>query len=237
MRMKTILIVVLTAFLLSGCMYPEKELVQNQTLYKDQLQSVQAAVDAYRKDHGGLLPIKTEAANTPIYQKYPIDFTKLTPRYLAEPPGNAYESGGDFEYVLINDETNPTVKLFDLRITAIIQDINLRIKTMKYPPFKGVIANNVFSLDFQKLGYDKPPYAISPYTHHKLPFVITGNADVYVDYRSDLEEALKKEKVSVKPGEDIRSILVKNSMFVPAYSLPYTIDSKNHQEPVFLANN
>ena len=34
--------------------------------------------------------------NTPIYQKYPIDFQKISPRYIQEAPGNAYESG---EYI------------------------------------------------------------------------------------------------------------------------------------------
>ena len=35
---------------------------------------------------------------------------------MAEPPGNAYESGGVFQYVIIDAESNPTVKIVDLRI-------------------------------------------------------------------------------------------------------------------------
>jgi hypothetical protein len=226
-------IIFLTAFFLSGCMYPNQERSQNQLPYKDQIQSVQAAVDSYQKDNGGLLPIKTTEANTPTYQKYPIDFKKLTPKYLSEPPGNAFENGGVFQYVIIDEQTNPTVKVFDLRIVETIEEIKMRIKANGYPPFKKRLAFNVYSLDFTKIGYEKTPYAVSPYTGHNLPFVITGDTEIYVDYGSDLFQALKKQKEIVKPGEDIRPILERDSMFVPAYSLPYTIDPKT-KEPIFL---
>jgi hypothetical protein len=226
-------LLILTTILLSGCMYPNEDLAKNQVPYKDQIQSVQTAVDSFKKDNGGILPIKTEEADTPIYQKYPIDFKKITPKYMAEPPGNAFESGGIFQYVLIDAETKPTVKIFDLRLADTIRDIQLRIKTMGYPPFKKVIAKNVYSLDFKQLGYDKPPYAVSPFTNQNLSLVISGDGKVYVDYRPDLYQILKKTNKQVKPGEDIRYILADDSMFVPAYSLPYTIDAKT-KEPVFL---
>jgi hypothetical protein len=237
MKVKVICcLLVLTSILLSGCMYPNTELAKNQIPYKDQIQTVQTAVDDFKKDNNGILPIKTKDANTPIYERYPLDFKKLTPKYMAEPPGNAFESGGIFQYVLVDAETNPIVKLFDLRITDTIRDIKLRIKANGYPPFKKRVAGNVYTLDFKKLGYEQIPYAVSPYTNQNLPFVITGDAEVYVDYRSDLYQTLKKGNYKVTPGEDIRSILMKDSMFVPAYSLPYTIDSKT-KEPIFLEKN
>ena len=232
-RKITLSLLFFTAMILSGCMYPNQERSQNQLPYKDQIQSVQAAVDSYKKDNGGLLPIKTTEVNTPVYQKYPIDFKKLTPKYLSEPPGNAFENGGVFQYVIVDEQTNPTVKLFDLRIAETIQEIKMRIKANGYPPFKKRLAYNVYSLDFTKLGYEKPPYAVSPYTGHNLSFVITGDTEVYVDYSSDLYQAIKQKKETVKQGEDIRPILVKDSMFVPAYSLPYTLDP-NTGEPIFL---
>ena len=224
---------VLIVMLLSGCMYPKEELAQNQIPYKDQIQAVQTAVDDFKKDNGGILPIKTTEADTPIYQKYPIEFKKISPKYIAEPPGNAYENGGIFQYVLVDVETNPTVKLLDLRMTETIRELKLRIKTKGYPPYKTQIAKNVFSLDYKKLGYETAPFVVSPYTNQNLSLVITGSAEVYVDYRPDLYQKLKNSDIVVKPGEDIRSILVKDSMFVPAYSLPYTIDEKT-KEPIFL---
>ncbi|WP_040208342.1 hypothetical protein [Neobacillus jeddahensis] len=234
MKRKLLVSILISAMvLLTGCMYPKEELSQNQIPYKDQIQTVQTAVDDFQKENGGILPIKTKDAETPIYQKYPIEFKKITPKYMSEPPGNAFESGGVFQYVLIDVETNPTVKLFDLRMTETIREIKLRIKSKGYPPFKEQIAKNVFTLDYKQLGYKKQPYVVSPFTEQNLSLVITGDAEVFVDYRPDLYQALKKADIELKPGEDIRPILVGDSMFVPAYSLPYTVDS-NTKEPVFL---
>jgi hypothetical protein len=224
---------VLIAAVLSGCMYPKEKRAENQIPYDDQVQSVQRAVDRFQEENGGILPIKTKDASTPIYQKYPIDFQKIVPKYMAEPPGNSFENGGIFQYVLVDVETNPTVKIFDLRIAETIREINLRIKATGYPPYKEKIAENVYSIDYKKLGYKEEPVAISPYSNQNLPFVITGNAEVFVDYRSDLYKALKTTKHSYKPGDDIRGLLVKDSLFVPAYSMPYTIDPKTN-EPIFL---
>src|SRR5690554_5013672 len=96
---------------LSGCMYPEENLAQNQIPYEEQVSSVQNAVLKFQEDNNGILPIKTKDAETPIYQKYLIDFNRIVPRYLPEVPGNAFEAGGIFQYVLIDVETDPTVKL------------------------------------------------------------------------------------------------------------------------------
>lgn len=232
-RKKLGCIVIFITILLSGCMYPDEKLSQNEVPYQDQLKTVQTAVDEFQKDNGGILPIKTKDAKTPTYQKYPIDFKKIAPKYIAEPPGNAFESGGIFQYVLVDVETNPTVKLFDLRMSETISNLKLRINSSGYPPYKKQIAKNVFTLDYKQLGYEDEPYVISPFTNQNLSLVISGNAEIYVDYRPDLYQAIKKTNISLKAGEDIRSILVTDSMFVPAYSLPYTIDSKTN-EPVFL---
>ena len=225
-------LLIFTTLMLSGCMYPSEKLAENQIPYTDQIQAVQQAVNSFKEDNGGILPIKTRDAVTPIYQKYPIDFKKIAPKYLAEPPGNAFESGGIFQYVLVDVETNPTVKLLDLRMVDTIRDIKLRIKSNGYPPYKDKLADNVYTIDFNELGYKQEPYAVSPFSNQNLPLVVTTDAEVYVDYRQDLFSQLKKAEKSVKPGEDIRNILVEDSMFVPAYSLPYTIDENN--EPVFL---
>ncbi|MCM3122206.1 hypothetical protein QNH36_15705 [Mesobacillus sp. AQ2] len=226
--------VIIVLFTLTGCMFPEEKLMQNQVPYKDQLDSVQSAVDQYKEANGGLLPIKTRDAKTPIYQKYPIEFKKVVPKFIAEPPGNAFESGGLFQYVLVDAETNPTVKLLDLRMADTIREIKMRIKANGYPPFKDQIAENVYTIDFKKIGYQEEPVAVSPFTNQNLHFVISTEGEIYVDYRSDLFQAMKSSGKELKEGEDIRGILVENSMFVPAYSLPYTID-KETNEPVFLA--
>jgi hypothetical protein len=234
MNNKIIKLLILVTFFLSGCMYPQKELTKNQVPYKEQVTLVQSAVTQFQKESGGLLPIKTKEANTPIYQKYPIDFEKISPKYMAEPPGNAFENGGIFQYVLIDVETNPTVKLLDLRITDTIRDIKLRINANGgYPPYKEKISDNVFTLDYSKLGYKEEPFAISPFTNLNLPFVVGIDGEIYVDYRIDLYKVLQEKKPDIKKNGDIRYLLLEDSMFVPAYSLPYTMDEKR-QEPIFL---
>lgn len=225
---------IILSIVLSGCMYPKENSPQNQIPYTDQVSSVQSAVNQFREANGGILPIKTKTATTPIYQKYPIDFKKIVPLYMAEEPSNAYENGGIFQYVLVDVENEPSVKLLDLRMAEAIREIKLRINANGYPPYKEELADNVYSLDFQKLGYKEEPVAISPYSQKNLPFIVDGNAEVYVDYRIDLYEKLQKTDSTPKAGDDIRELLLQDSLFVPAFSLPYTINS-TLKEPIFLA--
>lgn len=224
--------IVCAALLLGGCFYPQDRKVENKIPYEDQIASIQRSIEKYQEDSGGLLPIKTKEADTPIFQKYPIDFNKLTPQYIEAPPGSAYESGGVYQYVLIDVETNPTVKVFDLRLAEKINEFYLRIRTQGYPPFKEAIADNVYTLDQKKLGFKEEQYYISPYTNNNLPFVINGKGDVYVDYISDLYQVLKDEKGKFSPGDDIRKILYEDSPVVPAFSMPYTVNEDN--EPVYM---
>lgn len=230
--MSMLLFWIIISTVLTGCAYPQEKLAQNQTPYQDQVASVQSAVDQFQKDNGGILPIKTKENDTPIYEKYLIDFKKIVPKYMAEAPGNAYESGGIFQYVLIDVETDPTVKIFDLRIAETIREIKLRMGMQDYPPYKEQIQNHVFSIDYEKLGYKEEPVVMSPYTNQALSFVITGDAEVYIDYRKDLFQILQSSEENYEDVEDLRTILHQDSMFVPAYSLPYTLDPET-KDPIF----
>ncbi|MEH7387408.1 hypothetical protein V7147_18620 [Bacillus sp. JJ1521] len=233
-----LLVIVFSLSLLTGCLYPQDKLAQNQLPYEDQIASVQRAVEQFQEASGGLLPIKTRDMETPIYQKYPIDFIRLSPKYIAEPPGNAYETGGVYLYVLVNVETNPTVKLLDVRISEKIRELNIRVQMYRssnnYAPFKEQLQTNVFTLDYSKLGLKEEPFVVSPFTGKNLPLLITSNNEIVVDYRIDLYEYLSKFEHKYQTGDDIRDILVDNSMFVPTDSLPYTINEAN--EPIFLDN-
>ncbi len=228
----TAILLILTMSMLSGCLYPDEELSQNQIPYETQVKAVQDAVDTYQKDQGGLLPIKTRDQETPIYQKYPIDFRKLSPQYLPEIPGNAFENGGIFQYVLVDVEEDPKVKIFDLRMAEQIRELKIRIQAQDYPPFKEEVANNVYTLNYKELGYDGEVYVNSPFSNKNLPLVINGDGDIFVDYSMDLFAKLKNNDHPFKNGDDIRNLLVEGSFFVPAYSLPYTVNENN--EPVFM---
>ncbi|WP_409299212.1 hypothetical protein V1498_07930 [Peribacillus sp. SCS-26] len=223
--------------LLSGCMYPEAELAKNQVPYVDQIKSVQSAVDQFQRDNGGILPIKTKDADTPYYQRYPVDFKKIAPKYMAEPPGNAYESGGVFQYVIINEEKDPEVKLFDIRLAEKVQEVEIRVNLYRqsngYAPFKEIIDKHVYTLDYKKLGYKDDPTVMSPFTQKELHLVIGADGRIYIDYTPDLVQALSNKEEKLENGDDIRTILVKGSSFVPAFSLPYTINPST-KKPIFL---
>lgn len=220
--------------LLSGCLSPGLTQKQ-QTPYPAEIEVVQSAVDQYQEE-SGVLPIKTRDQETPIYMKYPIEFRKLVPKYLPEPPDNAYESGGLFEYVLVNVEKDPTVKLMDLLIVENVQNLQMQLNIFRkehgFPPFAEQIVKNRYTIDYDTLRIDEPPFVKSPFTGNDLDFVIDANGAVRVDYRKDLFQYIREHGGDYEQGKDIRDILVEHSPFVPVYSFPYTVNEKD--EPVFL---
>lgn len=238
-KLKCAMIFVAVIFL-SGCLYPhERKSSVQATPYQDQLKLVQSAVDEFQKANGGLLPIQTKDMSTPLYQKYPIDFNRLAPRYMAEPPSTAYESGGDYQYVLVDVENNPTVKLIDVKMAEKIRDIKLRVQMYrqehKYPPYQDVLARDLFTLDGKKLGEADSLSVTSPISGSSLPLMIDGDGEIYADYRTELVSCLKKSKKTFKPGTEIQDIIWEETPFVPAFSVKYTVNDK--QEPVFLEND
>lgn len=224
------------ATMLAGCMFPETNRVDNVP-YEDQLQSVQTAVDSF-KETTGVLPIKTKTAETPLMERYPIEFSRLVPGYLADPPANSFEGGGLFLYVLVDAETEPTVKLIDLRVTERLQQLqtninSFRVKEGKYP-FEGSLGKNQFTIDYDLVFVSEEPFIPSPYTENELPIYVDGSGQLFVDYRADIEAALENTDAKPEVGEDIRYLLYDDSPFAPAYSQGYTINDQGEVE--FLNN-
>lgn len=83
-----------------------------------------------------------------------------------------------------------------------IQEVALKLRMYRdehqYPPFKKVITDGVYELDFKKLGYKDVPQVTSPYSGKGLPLLINEKGELFVDYRIDLYEALKKMKDNLK---------------------------------------
>ncbi|MUV39771.1 uncharacterized protein JNUCC1_03655 [Lentibacillus sp. JNUCC-1] len=198
---------------------------------------VQTAVDQFREQTDGLLPIRTKPNETPIFQKYLIDFAQLKERnLLTEIPGNAFENGGVYTYAIIYPETDPQVKLIDLRLSEEIRRINLKLDMYRdehlYPPYGSQIADGVFQINYKKLGLEEPPHVVSPFSNVNLPIVMDTTGSLYIDYRIDLNKALEEQEHNYQEKDDIRYILAETSPFLPAYSLPYTVENG---EPVFMA--
>lgn len=236
---KQVFRIIVYSFLLSfltGCLYPQEKRVENEIPYPGQIAQVEQAVEQFQNDTG-VLPIKTRDMSTPIYQKYPIDFGKLIPRYLPYPPGNSFENGGVFQYVLINVEEKPKVKLLHLVMVKDVQEVQRKLysymsKNNQRAPVKGKVAEGLFKLDYEKLGYKEELRVQSPYYGNYLPLLIDEKANVVIDYTIDLHMALNEFDHQFKQGDDIRSILTNHFPFVPAFSVPYTIDENG--EPVYM---
>lgn len=216
-------------------MYPEENLSKNQIANDEQLVIVQNAVDQYQEQTGGLLPIFTKDNDTPIYQKYVIDFSLLKQRsLLAEIPGTAFESGGTYQYVLIDVETEPKVKVIDLQLSNELRQIQQHVSLFRsdhtYPPYGEKIDQYVFSLDHNKMNLDSEPYVKSPYTGNNLPVYISTEGELIVDYRSDIYQLMQENDHPYQEGDDLRQLLTDHYPIVPAYSIPYTMEDG---EPVF----
>ncbi|KAB8138490.1 hypothetical protein F9U64_04895 [Gracilibacillus oryzae] len=221
--------------LLTGCMYPSENLSQNQISNDAQLEMVQQAINQYAAQNEGRLPIYTKENDTPIYQKYMIDFNMLKQNNLIQSiPGTAFESGGIYKYVLINVETEPVVKVIDLRVTDQLRDIQQRldiyISENEYPPFGKKVADGVYSLKYEELNLDAAPFVKSPYSTNNLPVLIDTNGELLIDYRMEIYKLLENTDKPYQAEEDVRKILTDNYPIVPAYSIPYTLKDG---EPVF----
>lgn len=212
---------------LSGCMYPNEMKKQNQIASGEYLLLVQNAIDQY-KAKTSVLPIKNSDETTPLYEKYPIDFSKLKGRYLSEIPANAFENGGTAIYVLVDAETKPTVKMMDL--TSFQQTVELQKRVDEYKsknggqlPLGDAVSQGFHYIDFGKLKI-KPEQVRSMYSPQVfLPFLIHDSGHVVIDYAPEIMRIIDKQQLQGKldASQDLRVLLVSNSNFVPSRSYAY----------------
>ncbi|GAE25091.1 ABC transporter periplasmic binding protein yphF [Halalkalibacter wakoensis JCM 9140] len=219
---------------LNGCLFPDDQRAENRLAYPDQLQSVQHAVDQFQTDTG-VLPIRTFDQNTSLYQRYIIDFNQLVPRYLQQPPGTAFENGGVFQYVLVNVEEAPEIKVIDLtsqrQIQQFQQKLNDYMRKNRFAPIDEMVDVGLFKLDYEALNYKEAPHVRSPYHDTYLPLLLTNDGEIIIDYRIDLNMMLQEKDHSFEEGEDIRSLLYEDTPFVPFRSVPYVLDDNG--EPAY----
>lgn len=229
---QTFLITALLSTLLitSGCLYPASELAQNKIPNEAQISMVQSAVDQFKEENKGILPIKTMPSDTPVFEKYIIDFNTLKNKnFLTELPGNSFERGGHFKYALVNVETDPRVKLIDVKLSQKLQEVYTKLHFYQqkhtYLPLKENIAGKYFELDFEKLGYSEAQYVTSPYSNQDLPIIIDNQGRLYIDYSLDLHREMQEKDFT--DYQDIRYILVDHYPFLPAYSPRYSTEDKH----------
>lgn len=226
--LRSLIILIMFCFLLptlSGCLYPKERLIENSPPPVQQIQQVQDAVNKYREKNG-VLPIQNKDMSIPIYEKYPIDFTKLKPEFLSTIPAAAFEAGGNYLFVLINVEEKAEVRLADLTVSQKVQSLQEIVQNYydvkhKYP-FGNLVSEGYYLLDYKALG-KKEEYITSPYSQQQLNFIISDKGTVGVDYAPDIKMAL--QKLNTPPGQtvDLRKYLATDSPLVPIKSFAYLL--------------
>lgn len=216
--------VFLCCLALSGCLYGGT--VQGgPSAPGEYVVLVQNAVETYRA-RTGVLPIKNSTAETPIYEKYKIDFRKLLDSGLiSNIPADAFEGGGTNEYVIVDPEGELKVKLRDLVAAQQIADLQREVDSYRLRegalPAGPEVAPSFYQIDFAKLGRETLQVR-SVYSSMFLAVLMHESGKVAIDYGPEIMNALRLEGVEEPdPGTDLRDYLVRQSPFVPTDSFPY----------------
>lgn len=225
-RRAALLAISAVLLVLTGCMYPNDRLSQNQGAPKEAVRNVQAAIDEYMADTG-VLPIKNSTSETPLYEKFILDFIPLQGKgYLGDIPSAAFEKGGNYYFLITDEETDPKVRLMDLRIYQQINDISSWVQAYStanagklpkgdeaYPGF--------YYVDYNVLG-KKAPTIVSSYSGLTMAAMLDEKGQIYADYGPDLMQAIQKDgQTSFAADYDLRRLLVERDVFVPVKAPVY----------------
>jgi hypothetical protein len=207
-----------------GCLYPRGETPDRGTAPREAALAVQQAVDRYFASLG-TLPIMNADAGVPRYEKFRIDFARLkSAGFLSAPPKAAYEGGGPYLFLIVDEETEPKVRLLDLNVWERIDAVQRRIREAlgrgSGLPAGEEIYPGLWEVDFARLGIGDPGVA-SVFSGYILTLMIDGDGRVYADYAIDVAEAVRRSGTEPGPEEDLRSLLVEQSYFVPVKSPVY----------------
>jgi hypothetical protein len=233
-RWAMLVILTVTVLSLSGCMYPKSEMKQNQAAPKEAVRNVQAAIDQYQTETG-MLPMKTSSEETPIYEKFLVDFAQLKNKgYLSSIPTAAFENGGNYYFLIINEETKPQIKLMNLVTYQQINDIQTWVNTYKSShngqlPKGGQAYPEYSYIDYKAMN-KKAPELRSDYSFQTIAAIMDETGRVYADYGIDIMQTIQK-KGGADPAADtdLRTILVDSDMFVPVKAPVYHWVNKEPQ--------
>ncbi|WP_082360676.1 hypothetical protein [Bacillus sp. FJAT-28004] len=212
-------------FALSGCMYPKSQLKQNQIAPKEAIRNVQAAIDQYKAETG-MLPMKNSTADTPRYEKFYIDFAMLNRTgYMSDIPSSAFEKGGNYSYLIIDEETKPRVKLLDILAFQKINDIQSwvtsYIQTNSVLPKGDQTYPEFYQIDYKAMNKSAPTIR-SVFSGQTIQAIVGENGVVYSDYGIDIMQFIQKSgKEDFDPELDLRTLLVDGSDFVPVKAPVY----------------
>ncbi|GLX68990.1 hypothetical protein [Paenibacillus glycanilyticus] len=211
---------------ISGCMYPKSEMKQNQVAPKEAVRNVQAAIDQYQSETG-MLPMKNSSEDTPVYEKFLVDFSQLTNKgYISSIPTAAFENGGNYYFLIINEETKPQIKLMNLVTYQQANDIQSWVNDYKNShdgqlPASGQAYPGYSYIDYKAMN-KKSPDLRSDYSFQTLAAMMDETGRVYIDYGPDIMQVIQKHS-DVKPSADadLRTVLVDSDQYVPVKAPAY----------------
>ena len=214
------LVFVLTAMaaLLGGCLYPKDNLAQNQGSVREAVRNMQGVIEEYQT-RTGLLPIINSDAQTPTYEKYRIDMKKLQQLgYIGDIPSISFEKGGSYYFMIINETTEPSVKLMDLvlfqRINEIEQAIREKTTAGGELPLGEPAYPGFYRIDYSQLTI-KEPQLRSVFSGSFITAMLDEQGNVYADYGADLARLIREKALEPESNADLRPLLAANSDYVP----------------------
>jgi hypothetical protein len=210
---------------LAGCLYPKDQLAQNRMPPRDAVRLVQAAVDDYRRDTG-LLPIKNADPDTPRYEKYVVDLAKLQRTgYLSDLPAAAFEKGGNYYFLVLHEETEPTVRLLNIAVLQQLNELGARVREYMSSNGGALPAGETLYPSFAVLDYDKlggrRPDIRSVFSGLPINVLVHDSGDVFADYGIDIRRLVESSGEAPDPDMDLRELLVRETLFVPVKSPVY----------------
>lgn len=224
-RALCLFLLIVSLLSLTGCLYPNDQSPGSNVSARESVLTVQDAVDRF-KEQQELLPIQNSEAEVPLYEKYKVDFGKLKRMgFISQIPSAAFENGGSYQFLIIDEETKPVVKLLDLAVFQAVTSMQLKVDQYRSNhdnenPSNDEIYPGFFLIDFGKLGAGEPDIR-SVYSNQSLNLLLSEQGRVFVDYVIDISTAVKKSGIQPKEGEDLRRVLIEASYFVPVRSPMY----------------
>ncbi|MHA7963608.1 hypothetical protein ACX93W_05625 [Paenibacillus sp. CAU 1782] len=222
--------------LTSGCLYPKEN--SQSAPPKEAVRNIQSAIDQYFSEQG-LLPIINASQDVPLYEKFRLDFKKLQGKgYISSIPAAAFENGGNYYFLIIDEESKPLIRLQDILAFQKVNDLQKQVNTYSSAngklPLSDTLYPGFFGIDYGVLGI-KQPVITSMFSGGALQAMLDEEGTVYIDYGIDIMQRLQREEdISLWQDGDLRRLLIDNTEFVPVKSPAYQLNEDG--EPVAVNN-
>lgn len=232
-KLKLSITVTLIALLLSGCLYPQTDSSSSTIVSKESMRNVQAAVDQYMNDKS-ILPIHNSDSNVDRYEKFRVNFDMLKQEgYVEVLPSSSFEGGGNYYFLILNEDTQPTVKAQSIYLIQKIIDVQRQVDAYRDKngvlPAADQVYEGFYAIDYEALDI-KAPQLHSIYSGSISELLLGESGTVYINYASDIYQMMMQHPdYELTDENDLRELLAMYSDYVPVKSAKYKLQN---DEPV-----